>query len=181
MEGVTAMKKKLITASMVLLLLMPFLFGGCGFNTPVREGFAIYLIKDNIVPDKIKTLNDAVPADTPVLSGEDIIAYKWDTQEIEITAEAWDRLGAMQVPTGGKSFVVCVDKTPIYWGAFWTPISSQSYSGVMIERPLTLPAGTNRYFIYPTLGYPSASFYSGTDPRYNPIIKEALEKAGKLK
>ncbi|MFC1909389.1 hypothetical protein ACFLXD_06040, partial [Chloroflexota bacterium] len=37
---------------------------------------------------------------------------------------------------GGKSFLVCVDKAPIYWGAFWTPISSMSFDGVTIWKPL---------------------------------------------
>jgi hypothetical protein len=32
-----------------------------------------------------------------------------------------------------------------------------------------------------TLGYPGQSFYSGTDGRSNPLIKETLEKNGKLK
>jgi hypothetical protein len=84
----------------------------------------------------------------------------------------------LEVPTSGKSFVVCVDKGAIYWGAFWTPISSQSFNGVTIWVPLF---SQQENTIKIELGYPSESYYQGEDPRSNPIIMESLEKAGKLK
>ena len=107
-----------------------------------------------------------------------MISYTKDTHEIELTAKAYERVMQLEAPTSGKSFVVCVDKGPIYWGAFWTPMSSQSFDGVTIWVPSLTPK-TN--FIKLELGYPSESFYQGEDPRSNPVILESLEKAGKLK
>ncbi len=179
------MKRKLITASMVLLLLAPFIFSGCDFitgNTPAAtttasEGFAIYLTRDNIPPDKMEMQSHVEIAAAPVLSSADIVAYNWETQEIKLTIAAWERLQSMNVPTGGTSFVVCVDKAPVYWGAFWAGYSSQSFDGVTIMAPAL---GLEDNVIQLGLGYPSESFYQGEDPRPNLLIKAALEKAGKL-
>jgi len=81
------------------------------------------------------------------------------------------------VPVRGKSFLVCVDKKPIYFGAFWTPISSISFDGVTIWKPLGVH---EPYVVTLELGYPSASFYGGDDPRNSPEVLTTLEKAGKL-
>ena len=73
--------------------------------------------------------------------------------------------------------MVCIDKQPVYWGAFWTPISSQSFDGVTIWQPMLLQ---EPYIIILQLGYPSNSFYGGEDPRNNQEIFDSLDKAGKL-
>ncbi|UCH51925.1 MAG: hypothetical protein JSV54_04055, partial [Chloroflexota bacterium] len=65
----------------------------------------------------------------------------------------------------------------IYWGAFWTPISSLSFDGVTIWKPLSLEGP---HVITLDLGYPSSSFYGGEDPRNNPEVMRSLDKAGKL-
>ena len=117
-------------------------------------------------------------AATPVFSLKDIVAYHWDSQSIELTADAYERVMRLEVPTSGRSFVVCVDKTPVYWGAFWTPISSQSFDGITIWVNLSADK-SNTIQLAP--GYPSGSFFKGEDPRSNPVIKASLEKAGKLK
>jgi len=83
----------------------------------------------------------------------------------------------LDVPVQGKSFLVCVDKAPVYWGAFWTPVSSMSFDGVTIWKPL----GTQEpKVITLELGYPSSSFYIGEDPRNNTAVIKSLEQAGKL-
>jgi hypothetical protein len=181
MEVKPAIKTTLIAALMVLLLLAPSLFSGCDSVSPSQKGFAIYLTKSNIPPDQMEILSRVAIADTPLVSSDDVISYTWNNHEIELTAEAFKRLGELQVPTTGTSFVVCVDDSPIYWGAFWTPVSSQSFSGVVIIRLISAPVEVQRYFIIIGLGYPTQSFFRGEDPRSNPIIKEALEKSGKLK
>ena len=168
------MKKTLIAALMALLLLMPLIFGGC----TSQEGFSIYLTRDDIPVSKMPILSHVDLAEKPVISVDDIISYSRDTHEIELTAGAYQRVTELQVPTSGKSFVVCVNKAPIYWGAFWTPVSSQSFDGVTIWVPsLSLPEN----FICLELGYPSPGFYQGEDPRSNPEILDSLEQAGKLK
>jgi hypothetical protein len=181
------MTKRFIMALMALGLLAPLIFSGCNSGnetaatTPAAEGFAIYLTKGDVPVAQMEALSHVEIADQAVISVKDIISYTKSTHEIELTAEAFQRVGALQVPTSGKSFVVCVNKNPIYWGAFWTPISSQAFSGVTIMVPPfpygELPANTIQ--IGP--GYPSASFYQGEDPRSNPAIMESLQAAGKLK
>jgi hypothetical protein len=171
------MKMKLITASIVFTLLEPFLFGGCGSKLG-GEGFAIYLTRDNIPPDKIAMQSHVEIADKPLISINDIKSYTWDTHKIELVPEAFQKLKALKVPTTGISFAACVNKSPVYCGAFWTPVSSQSFDGVTIMMPSNY-LEDNVISLQP--GYPGLAFFSGKDPRSNPLIKEALEKAGKLK
>lgn len=81
------------------------------------------------------------------------------------------------MPTWGKVFIVCVDRKPVYWGAFWPLYSSQSFDGIIIPTPL-MP---NKNTIQITLGHPATGFYKGNDPRSNPAILQSLRQAGKLK
>jgi len=116
-------------------------------------------------------------ADQPVVSIHDIISYNAQTHEIKLTDEAFKRIANLEVPVRGKSFLVCVDKAPIYWGAFWTPFSSMSFDGVTIWKPLS---SEESKVITLELGYPSSSFYSSEDPRNNVAVMKSLEQAGKL-
>ena len=117
-------------------------------------------------------------ANEPIISIDDIISYIKETHEIELTADAYERISKLTVPTSGRSFIVCVDDQPIYWGAFWVMWSSQSFDGVTIMLP-RLPS--NRHLIPLQLGYPSLSFHHGEDPRSSPEILQSLEQAGKLR
>ncbi|MDD5038716.1 MAG: hypothetical protein PHN78_05305, partial [Dehalococcoidales bacterium] len=92
-------------------------------------------------------------------------------------AMAYELISQLDVPVAGKSFLVCVDKAPIYWGAFWTPISSLSFDGVTILKSLSLQEPP---VITLELGYPSPDFYNGEDPRNSPEVFRALDEAGKL-
>jgi hypothetical protein len=158
--------------------LIPFTLYGCNSSSSEEEGFAIYLTRDDIPVAQMEALSHVEIANAPIISIDDIISYNKETHEIVLTADAYERVQALKVPTSGKSFVVCVDKAPIYWGAFWTPISSQSFDGVTIWVPAF---SQQENTIKIQLGYPSGSFFQGEDPRSNPQIFESLEKAGKLK
>ena len=145
-------------------------------TTPQGEGFAIYLTAGDIPVSQMEALSHVEIADTPVISETDIVSYHWDTHEIELTAEAVARLEGLQVPTNGKAFVVCVDRQPVYWGAFWASYSSQSFDGITIwtlfpsdDRTITIRKG-----------YPGGSFFKGEDPRNNPLIEEVLARDHKL-
>jgi hypothetical protein len=61
-------------------------------------------------------------------------------------------------------------------GAFWTPVSSISFDGVIIMEPYD----ANRHVIGLALEYPSPQAFRGEDPRANPKILEALAVRGKL-
>ena len=122
---------KLIVALICILLIS----SGC---TAVEgEGFAIYLTKEDIPPAQMEALSHVNIADQPIISIKDIITYNAQTHEIRLTDTAFERISQLDVPVRGKSFMVCVDKAPIYWGAFWTPISSISFDGVTIWKPLS--------------------------------------------
>ena len=165
--------------STILLLLVaaciPIASTGCA--APTGEGVAIYLTRDNIPPSQMEMLSHVELAAEPVISMDDIVSYDASTHEMTLAAEAFDRIAELEVPTSGKSFVVCVDRGPIYWGAFWSPLSSQSFDGVTIWKPFGTPDST---IVALELGYPSASFHQGDDPRNNPEVIASLERAGKL-
>jgi len=158
--------------------------GGGGGEVEV-EGFAIYLTKHDIPPAQMEALSHVAIAERPIITISDIITYDAQEHELRLTASAFERISRLDVPTRGKSFIVCVDERPIYWGAFWVPWSSLSFDGVTIWKPLTLDESHN--VIRLELGYPSLELYTGEeelytgeDPRSNPVVIESLEQAGKL-
>lgn len=159
----------------VLILGVILMLSGC--TTPKGEGFVIYLTRDDIPPDKMEALSHVDIAEQPIVSIEDVITYNAQTHELRLTPSALVRISQLDVPVRGKSFVVCVDRAPIYWGAFWTPISSISFDGVTILKPLR---SQEPHVIKLELGYPSSSFYGGEDPRNNPEVMKSLQRAGKL-
>jgi hypothetical protein len=140
-------------------------------------GFAIYLTKQDIPPAQMEALSHVDIAERPIITISDIIMYDAQEHELRLTASAFESISQLDVPTGGKSFIVCVDNAPIYWGAFWVLWSSQSFDGVTIWKPLSLE---EPYVIRLELGYPSSALYTGEDPRSNPVVFESLEQAGKL-
>ena len=140
-------------------------------------GFAIYLTKQDIPPAQMEDLSHVAIAERPIITISDIITYDAQEHELRLTANAFERISQLDVPTRGKSFIVCVDKAPIYWGAFWVLWSSLSFDGVTIWKPLSLEEPN---VIRLELGYPCSELYTGEDPRSNPVVIESLGQAGKL-
>jgi hypothetical protein len=159
----------------LLIVSLVLVFSGCTEKN--TEGVAIYLTRDDIPPAQMSGVNGIALADPPVISMNEIDSYNAQTGELTLTQSAYDRVCGLEVPVRGKTFVVCVDRKPVYWGAFWTPISSLSFEGITIWKPLS-PERPDILTL--ELGYPSSSFYQGTDPRNDPAITKTLEKAGKL-
>jgi hypothetical protein len=166
-----------IHAKLTLVIIVCVLFISSGCSAPNHEGFAIYLTKGDIPPAQMPALSHVDIAEQPIVAMNDIIAYNAKTHEITLTANAFDRISSLEVPVRGKAFVVCADRKLIYWGAFWTPISSISFDGVTIWKPLS---SQDPKVIKLELGYPSSSFYGGEDPRNSAEVIESLEQAGKL-
>jgi hypothetical protein len=159
----------------VIIISALFLFSGC---TSAKAGeLAIYLTREDIAPERMPMQSHIDTADSPLISMNDIITYNSQTHEIKLSGSAFERLTQMDIPVRGKSFVVCVDRKTLYWGAFWTPVSSISFDGVTIWKPLSLK---EPHVITLSLGYPVPSFYQGEDPRNNPQALKSLEQAGKL-
>jgi hypothetical protein len=166
----------LIPAKLVLILVVVvIILSGC--TTSKGEGFAVYLTKEDIPPSQMEILSHIDIAEKPVISEGDIITYNAQTHELKLTDTAFERISQLEVPVRGKSFLVCVDKSPVYWGAFWTPISSISFDGVTIWKPFNTQKPK---VIALELGYPTSSFYGGEDPRNNVEVMKSLEQAGKL-
>ncbi len=168
------MKRSFHKLTIVLICLL-LVSSGCAVTK--GEGFAIYLTKEDIPPAHMEALSHVELADQSIIGINDIITYNEQTHELKLTQSAFERISKLEVPTSGKSFLACVDKNPVYWGAFWTPMSSQSFDGVTIWKPYS---SSEPYIVTIELGYPSSSFYGGEDPRNKPEITGAFEKAGKL-
>jgi hypothetical protein len=165
----------LAALALIILVSLPIVSAGC--SSPKGEGMAVYLTKADIPPAQMPALSHVDIAEQPIIGLKDIITYNSQTHEIKLTSSSYEALSKLDVPVRGRSFVVCVDKQPLYWGAFWTPVSSVSFDGVTIWKPYSL---REPYIVSLELGYPSASFYGGEDPRNNPDVIKSLEQAGKL-
>lgn len=182
------MKNKLITASIVLVLLAPFLFGGCSYitgettfptQTPAgEEGFAIYYTRDNIPAEQIGDLSSVALADEPLVSFDDIISYSKYTHEIQISASSYEKLVSSENDHLRRTIIFCVNKKPLYYGELLWPFSSYWPAGVTIMRPLTEPLEGEGFYI--RIEFSTLSNDPSPDPRSNPMIMERLEKAGKL-
>jgi len=111
-----------------------------------------------------------------VISDKEIISYNKTSHEIRLTEEGVRKIEALSfgVPMYGKPFVIKLDGRGIYNGSFWSPISSVSASGIVIDT--FVQDNTIRI----EAGYPSSEFFKGIDPRNNSEIFEFFRKAGKL-
>ncbi len=161
--------------AVLMIVALAFVTGSC--TTARGEGFAIYLTKEDIPPAQMPALSHIDIAEQPIVGIKDVLSYNAQTHELKLTSDAFQRIAQLDVPVEGKSFMVCIDKKLIYFGAFWTPISSISFDGVTIWKPLTLD---EPQIVTLELGYPSSSFYGGEDPRNNPEVIRSFEQGGKL-
>lgn len=170
-------KKNLsITTKFIPLILVSIIFLIGNNSRNEAEGFAIYLLEEDI-PTAQPILSNVKLEQTPFISVKEIKTYNALTHELTLTSNAFNLILDLEVSVYGKPFIVCVDKKPIYCGAFWTPISSISFDGVTICKPLDSQKSDT---IKLELGYPSSNFYGGEDPRENEDILKSLQKAGKL-
>lgn len=153
-----------------------------GCSTPVKKAINFYLLAQDIPASQIDQANlkSLELRKQAVISSNDIIWYSRATHEMELTPKAYQHIQNLfgnPVDLDGIPFVVCVGKERIFAGAFWTPISSQSFNGVIIMQPIQ----DDRKIIALSLGYPSIIFFKGKDPRSDARIMQALDAAGKLK
>jgi hypothetical protein len=145
------------------------------------DRFAIYLLaEDSDAPSLADRDLGSLPLqDQPLLSSDDFISYRAETHEVQLQASTCQELQQalpQNIGVRGVPFVVCVGSERIYAGAFWTPLSSLSFDGVVILQPCMMQEQTMRI----ELGYPSERFFTGHDPRSDRKILSALRAAGKL-
>jgi hypothetical protein len=122
-----------------------------------EEGFGIYL----------------EGSDDPLISDADILSYNETSHEIVLEATGAAAIAALEVPVHGLAFSVEVGGRSVYSGSFWSPISSVSYAGVVIE---TLGEGAS---IRLQLGYPESTL-QGEDPRSDPNVLDHFARSAKL-
>jgi len=152
--------------------------GGRPSPEPSEGEFSIRLLAEGIRADLLAStdLSSVVLEDEPTVSVSDMVGYGVQSHSIELTADAADRIRELVVPTVGLPFAVCVGNEPVYLGAFWSQLSSQSFDGVVIEIPLLCGQ-----IIHLTLGYPGSSAFTGEDPRSDPKVLRSLEHSGMLR
>jgi hypothetical protein len=164
--------------SLLLIIVFAITSSAC---KPIKEdGFAIYLLTQNIPANELSQIDiNLLTLETkPIISNDDIISYDKTNHIIELTQVTYTRVQQIfPIPVNGIPFVVCVGNERIYTGAFWTPISSISYDGVVIMQPFNAKDTT----IQITLGYPGPDFFTGNDLRADSRIMKALEEDEKIK
>lgn len=158
-----------------------FVLTGTVMGQQKPKEFALYLLPE---PADQKQKHRAIdisklkrPAGKPLLASSEIAYYQKDRHEIGLYYTGGLKLNTKVLDLAGKPFAVFVGNEPIYAGAFWSPLSSQSYDGVYID-----PSDFNRDFATLKLkfGYPTNKFTTGTDPRSDKRIFKAFEDAGML-
>lgn len=162
-------------ASLVFAL---FLAGCAPRATEPEAGVAIYLPAQSMSGREIQQadLSTLALQPEPLIPATDILAYSPSTHDLTLTRAAMQRLPGMRIPVNGIGFVICVGKTPILPGAFWTPISSLSFDGLTIQVPINM--NETRVHLYS--GYPGLDNTLPNDPRNDPRLLDALRRAGKL-
>ena len=160
------------------------------------DGFEIYLLKDptivtwNLTQQELHSANptlirmgnvsydnssdqsiDTLLSDTPLWSTDDLIYYNWTDHSFKLTSEAIKRI-PKEIHVFGKPFVVKVDEENIYFGSFYTSISSYLPDLPIITVDFL---GEKDTFQISTLqGSPNYQLVNST------IVKNALQKSGKL-
>jgi hypothetical protein len=179
---------KMKTPNLLLLWFITLIaLAGCRLNqagpasiTPQNagEGFAIYLLAKDITPGQLPLLSHLELQPEPFLTNADILVYHLATHEIELTKSGYEKMHALKVPASGLACAVCVDRQPVYEGAFWADYSSISYDGIVINITRVIQGNPRIQIV---LGYPGPDFFKGNDPRSDAGIFQALEAVGKLK
>lgn len=167
-------------ASVVFVCLLTLMLAACKAET--EKGFALYMVPGISDPRQVdeSELADIPLEEYPLITEADIISYDPETHQMELAEEAYARVNALfslPVDVDGMPFVVVVGDEPIYSGAFYTPLSSISYSGVVIMQPLGVTGRTLSF----DLGYPGRDVFEGADPRSDSRIVNRLQVANKLK
>ncbi len=162
---------------LTLLLLGLVLLSGCSRRK--APDFAVFLVLTESTAEDLLAvpLKDLPLDDTPLLRMEDVVSYHPETYTLTLTEEAVSRISRRNVPVGGLPFVLVAQGERIYTGAFWTPISSLSYSGTAGMLSLDEDVTVLRF----DLGYPaSPELFKGVDLRNDARILEAFSEAEKL-
>ena len=118
-----------------------------------------------------------------LIAADQIRSYEWATHTMTLAPKARGELFARLRGriASGVSFSVTVNGEVVYKGTFITKFSSESFSTpvvVLAARHLDPKLRQDKLRIQ--LGYPTAEFFKGEDPRADRRIREALKAGDKL-
>jgi hypothetical protein len=134
---------------------------------------AVVLVLAAPVPKpKAKGVDLRAPDGTVLVAAADLTAYDWATHTLTVPAAVKEKL-ATDPPA---EFEVCVDGKPAYRGKFWRATADEPCPGPVILLGDT-PAGEIRI----EFNYGGPDPKDGEDVRRDAAVRDALEKAGKLK
>jgi len=173
--------RSLIVAAFCLLLL------GCTREGSVlqpdaNDSFAIYIAANRVDEDGAADIDSLDLLQPAFLSGSDLSSYEWSEHRLTYASPVWERL-----KTWGdllhRIFAVTVGAERVYCGLFMDDLDSSACQNPVImllpRRPdgrNTIPLSLSIERAYPEyLGNPD-----DPDPRKDPRIYEALDKAGVL-
>ncbi len=105
----------------------------------------------------------------------EILGYDSSKHVFSITNDAGERIRKQDYPTTPTPFAIVVDGELIYIANFIPGYSSASCYECISVEPYSY---SNKYRV--ELGYPSSSFYTGSDPRNDFRIISRFEKDKKL-
>ena len=159
----------------ICLLIVPACHQGHGVDYS-KATFGIYLTKYNVRPYNLKDYTYVEPAEDPLLSLDDIVSYNWSSHVLHLTERGRQAIDTMFVPVQGKSFCVCVNNSPKYYGGFWITISSIPFTGTTIIQRKPLPDS-----IRIGRGYPVDYDSTMPDPRNNAEVEAVLRATGRFR
>jgi len=119
-----------------------------------------------------------------LVAADQIRSYEWATHTLTLAPRVREAL-ARKLRTdrivSGIPFSVAVDGKAVYSGTLTTSLSSFSFATpVVVVDAVGEEWGVGAEQLRVQLGYPSAMFFKGEDPRSNPRIREALKTGDKL-
>jgi hypothetical protein len=161
-----------------IIVVLLFYCVGCEKTTdPAPDNtFAIYLLRDSTLNSYDvwdQPIENLVPAEMPLFTDNDLIAYEWHTHTLLATASLDTQLSIYQFKYGNTSgipFIVMVGQESIYIGSFWWMHSSM----LPVKLARIIFPSKQEYFIRPP-------YDSTLDRRNNIRIYTALKARGKLK
>lgn len=174
--------------SWILLLMLALLLPACAprgdSSDPSAPAFELYLLaKDDAHGSEVlNTPLEALSlAEAPLLTTADLLSYDRSIHTLELTEAGMAKVTSLLesgFQVAGIPFVIASGGERLYAGAFWTPLSSQSFDGVVIMDPAFSSEGNTLQI---SLGYPGSDFFDGTDPRDDARLMDALDDEGVLK
>jgi hypothetical protein len=156
---------------MILSLISMAILSALQIGAPSSEmGLAFYLVNNS---EKSNKLNNLEVDKVPFFTQKEIISFSKSQQSMILTEDALVRLKKVGV---GRSFVACVNGKPIYFGKIWSPLRSASCPEIVL-----MVSPGNDAQVRLLAGYPTSSYFTGSDQRFNKAILDVLRGAGKLR